>query len=421
MSAPLQPEQQRRGRRLAIASHAVGQIHNTGMAGDLVALALIALGAGEALVGGQRALLFAVMLLQLPTLRYVGRVSKRNLLLAGQLFALAASLPLLAFSEFASLGPTGLGLAMLCFTLAGAGFAVKTTVWFPLLHGYLEPEQTGRFFGILRTSWHFTLIPFLLGAQAWLDARPGDFGPIFGFAVLCGIVRVILIARLPERSEQTGAPLDLRAAFRFVWRREGWLAYFSGVTVSSACRSVFLVFGIVMMRRDLGFSEGDVLLASASVFAGGLASLYASGHLVDRFGPVPVFHFAAWGQALAVLTFVFAALSGEMALATAVGVFFCVSLLASAFDVADTRVLFALTPPERPAQLLVPTTVIKAMVSAALPLAAGFGLESAIERGFDATVAYSSLFLALSVGIALGYLPLIRFRRGGSRGDVDSN
>lgn len=410
LSAPLLPEQRRRGRRLAIASHAIGQIHSVGVNGDLTALALLALGAGEALVGGQRFLLYAVVLLQLPTLRWVGHTSKRRILLVGQIAALIASLPLLGFSALGGLGEVGLWLAVACFTLAAAGFTVNATVWFPMLHGYLLPSETGRFFGILRSSWHLTLIPFFLGARAWLEARPGDFGPLFAFAVLCGIARLFLIARLPERSERTGQPLELRHAFVDLWERENWRSYFAGVTISSASRSVFLTFAVVMMRRDLGFSEGQILYATAAAFTGGLVSLYISGTLVDRLGPVPLFRWTALGQALAVGSFVALAAAGAMTVASAVGVFFVVALLASGFDLADTRVLFALAPGDAPARLLVPTTILRAVLSGVLPLAAGFGLEGAIEAGIDRISAYCGLFVGLGVAIAVGYLPLVRFR-----------
>jgi Na+/melibiose symporter-like transporter len=418
LAPPLSPELRQKGRRLAIASHAVGQIHNLGVNGDLTTLALLALGAGEALVGSQRFLLFAVVLLQLPTLQQVGRHSKRSILVGGQALAMLATLPLLAFGELAGAGAVGLWVVFGCFTLAAAGFSINQTVWFPMLHGFVAPAQTGRFFGVLRTGWHLTLIPFFLGARAWLEARPGDFAPVFGFAFLCGLGRLLLIARLPERSEKTGSSLDLAAAFRFVRSREGWAPYVAGVTLSSSCRAVFLTFAVVMMRRDLGFSEGQVLYCTAAVFAGGLVSLYLWGRWVDRFGPLPLFRWTALLQAATMVGFALLAGIGGLSVPLAVGAFFAMSLLASGFDVADTRVLFALTPAETPARLLVPTTVVKAMVSGGLPLVAGFALEAAIGQGLDRIAVYCGLFLLLCVGVAAGVGPLRRFRvlPGGSPG-----
>ncbi|MEN8159659.1 MAG: hypothetical protein ABFS41_06295 [Myxococcota bacterium] len=409
-SAPLPPSLRRRGRRLAIASHAVGQIHNGGVISDLTTLALVALGAGEALVGAQRFLLFAVVLLQLPALRRVGRTSKRRILVSGQLVALAATLPLLAFDPLSRLGGLGLAAAFTCFTFAAAGFAINATVWFPMLHGYVEPAQTGRFFGVLRTGWHLTLIPFFLGARAWLEAHPGDFAPVFAVAFLCGLGRLVLIAQLPERSERTGRPLDLRAAFAFVRTRPRWASYVAGVTLSSSARAVFMTFAVVLMRRDLGFGEGDVLYCTAATFAGGLVSLYVWGRLVDAAGPLPIFRGTALGQAVAVALFAALAWSGLASVPAAVATFFAIALLAAGFDVADTRVLFALTPEDTPARLLVPTTVVKACLGGGLPLAAGVAIEAAIGQGLPRGDVYAALFALLCVGIVAGVGPLRRFR-----------
>jgi hypothetical protein len=377
---------------------------------DLTTLALVALGAGEALVGAQRFLLFAVVLLQLPALRRVGRTSKRRILVSGQLIAMAATLPLLAFDALARQGDPGLAVAFACFTLAAAGFAINATVWFPMLHGYLEPAQTGRFFGVLRTGWHLTLIPFFLGARAWLEAHPGDFAPVFAVAFLCGCGRLVLIARLPERSERTGRPLDLRGAFAFSRTRPGWASYLGGVTLSYSARTVFMTFAVVMMRRDLGFGEGDVLACTAAIYAGGLVSLYVWGRLVDATGPLPIFRGTAIGQAFAVAVFTGLAWSGLASVPAAVATFFVISLLAAGFDVADTRVLFALTPADTPARLLVPTTVVKACLSGVLPLATGIAIESAIGQGLARGDVYAVLFAVLCIALVAGLRPLRRFR-----------
>lgn len=410
MNAPLSPRQRRRGRRLAIASHASGMVHSIALSGQLPTLALVALGAGESLVGAHRFLLLVVVLVQLPTLRLVGRLSKRRILVSGQIAAVLFTLPLLAFQRLAAADGAGLAVAFASFAACGVAFAATNTVWFPLLHGYVTPAQTGRFFGVLRTGWHLTLIPFFLGALAWLERHPGDFGPVFAVALACGVGRVVLISRLPERSERTGEPLRLREAIRFAATRDGWRAYLAGTTVASASRSVFLTFVVVLMRRVFGFSEGDVLATTAAIYAGGLVSLYVWGWAVDRVGPLPLFRWTAFGQAAVVLAFAAAASTPFASVPFAIAGLFTISLLAAGFDVADTRVLFAMTPPDTPARLLVPTTVAKSLLSGMLPLLAGLGLESALSGGAAPHVAYPALFALLAAGLVIALVPLRRFR-----------
>ena len=378
------------------------------MTGDLTALALLALGAGEAIVGGQRFLLYAVILVQLLVLRQVGHVPKRTLLVAGQAIALVASVPLLAFASFGELGPAGVWVTVACFTLAGAGFAVNSTVWFPLLHGYVSPERTGQFFGILRTGWHLTLIPFFLGSRAWLEARPGDFGPLFAVAIACGVVRLFLIARLPERSERTGEPVRLGEAFRSMRARPGWRAYFLGTTSAAAARTVFLTFSVVLMRRELGFSEGEVLYTTVAIFAGGLTSLYLSGRWVDRLGPGPIFRWTTLSQVLVIGSFTFLMASGRLDVALAVGLFFAFALLVAAFDLADTRVLFSLARSDSPARLIVPTTLLRAGATGVFPLAVGFGIEGLLAAGSGRAAAYGFTFALVIVALGAAYGPLRR-------------
>ena len=68
----------------------------------LPTLALVSLGAGETALGLQSAM-GATDLLRLPTLRAVGRFSKRSILIFGQLAALLGALPILFFPFLADL------------------------------------------------------------------------------------------------------------------------------------------------------------------------------------------------------------------------------------------------------------------------------------------------------------------------------
>src|SRR5262245_16121466 len=179
---PLDARERRRGRVLAVASHPTGYTFRMIFSQNLPTLALISLGASELQVGLQGAFAFAFVALQLPTLRLVAHVSKRAILMSAHVFTLLVALPLVFFDRIAEL-PTALGIAiaLASFGLLGVGACVGETVWFPLLRGYVEPRQIGRFFGILRTGWHVTLLCFYAGSQWWLTRHPGVFAPLFAF------------------------------------------------------------------------------------------------------------------------------------------------------------------------------------------------------------------------------------------------
>ena len=94
-------------------------------------LALVALGAGEGLVGLQRAFSYLAIGIQLPTLRLVGRVAKRHILVAGQLVALLGTAPLLWFADLQ--GSVGVSVALAssyapCST-SRSPFASRSRTW----------------------------------------------------------------------------------------------------------------------------------------------------------------------------------------------------------------------------------------------------------------------------------------------------
>jgi hypothetical protein len=195
---PLNAEQRERGRLLAIASHPFGMTFRTVFTTPLPTLALLALDASESMVGLQSAIVSISLLLQFPVLRLVSRVSKRNILVYAHGFAVLGAVPLIAFRHYATLDSgVGAAIALVCFAAAAAGIGASETVWFPLLRSYVEPGRIGRFFGMIRSGWHLTLIGYFLGSQAWLARHPGDFAPLFAVGVFCGLVRIAMILRLP--------------------------------------------------------------------------------------------------------------------------------------------------------------------------------------------------------------------------------
>lgn len=407
---PLAPAERARGRRLAIASHPFGMTHRIVMSEHLPTLALVALGASEGLVGLQRTCVHLAVLLQLPALAMLASVRKRQVLLAGQLLALAGGLPLLAFGALASHGGDAAPrIALASFAVAAAGFSVSETVWFAMLHGFQEPARIGRFFAWLRTGWHVALIAYFLGAQRWLATHPGSFGPLFAVGFAAGVVRAALIARLPERHEGGDAAPRVREALALVVREPMLRRYLAGIALGGAMRGVVFTFALVLLRRVIGFEEGQVLYTTAALYAGGLATLWLWGRVVDAVGAWPVFRWTSLGQALLVLGLLALHEPSGGGLALAVALFFGIYALGAGFDVADTHTLFGLAPDAAPARTLVAARVVELLIRAAIPLVAGIGLEAALALDFAPLAVYRTLFVACAAASALASFPLRAF------------
>jgi predicted MFS family arabinose efflux permease len=376
-------------------------------------LALVGLGANEALVGLQSAFDPFCHVIQLPTLRAVGRRSKRGLLVLGQAVSVVAGLPLLAYGSLrATGGDAALAIALSSLFATAAGVAIADTVWFPLLRSYVERDQVGRFFGMLRSGWHLTLIAYFLAARAWVERHPGDLAPLFAAGTLAGALRIALIVRLPERSERTGRPISVREALAMLRTHARLRRYLLGVAGAAAVWTAAAPFVIVLMRRVIGLSEAEVLIATVAAYAGGLVALVPFGHVVDRVGPARVFRSTALGLAACFLALLLVEGPGPFAVAGLAAFFFVAAVLRAGFGVADTHVLFELAPEEAPASLIVVATVVTNLARGVAPLAVGLALDAALAAGADPLAAYRGLFVAAALAVGLCFLPLREFRGG---------
>lgn len=414
--APLSDAQRSRGRRLAIISHPAGMTFRMVFTQHLPTLALVTLGASELEVGIQGSFAFGFIALQLPTLRAVGRLPKRTILVSAHAFAVLAAVPLLFFRDLADLGgQTAVSIALLSFGLVAVGHSVCETVWFPMLRSYVEPQRVGRFFGTLRTGWHLALIGYFSLSQWWLAGHPGDFAPLFALAWALGVARIGFIVRMPERSERTGEPVRIREALALL-RDSRLRSYLFTVSWSHAARYAVLPFVVVMLRRVIGFDDGEVLYTTVALFAGGLVSLLPWGGIADRVGAIPVLKATTIGQGLLVITLV-AVGPGLPALVPLLALwFFAYSVLASGFGVADTHILFELTPPEAPARTIVLANVVSGVAAGLAPLLAGIGLQVLlpVDDSRAALEVYHAFFVVAGIAQALAFLPLRRLVRARS-------
>jgi hypothetical protein len=409
---PLSQVDQARGRRLAILSHPAGMTFWMVFTEHLPTLLLVSLGASEFLIGLQGAFLPGMQILQLPTLRRIAHYNKRSILIFGQVMSQIAGLPLLFLGPLIAWGrePT-LVVVLASLALVAAAIQVGNTVWFPMLRSYVEPDRIGQFFGTIRSIWHLALIVYFLAARHWLDTNPGEFTPLFAVAWALGVVRVGLIARLPERSERTSEGIRVREAFALVRGDARLRRYLLGSTTTASVRTSAFPFAIVMMRREIGFSEAEILLTTLCIFGGGLISLYSWGRVADRIGPAPVFRICALSMAglLLLPTLVDSAESSELLLML---IFFGgFSIFTSGFGVADTQVLFRMSPPDAPARTLVVCGVTSSVARGLVAIAVGVLLEFFLAGNDDPLQVYRIFFAMLAGVQALAFLPLMGFAR----------
>lgn len=405
----LSDEERARGRRLAIMSHPAGNAFAMALSEQLPTLALLALGASESLIGLQSTIKTGSNLLQLPTLRRVARIPKRRILTRGHLLAVVGMLPLLGFSTLHDAAKTGAAwpawIALASLAIASAGISISNTVWFPMLRAYVDPGRIGRFFGLLRSGWHGALILFYCGAALWLSHAPGHFGPLFGAVFCLGVIRLLLITRMPEQSELSGQAIRVREAFALIRHNPLLRRLVTATATGQALRAAVLPFAMVMLRREIGFSDAQLLATTIASFTGGLVSLYFWGRMIDVRGAAIVFRVSSIGMALLTVSLIVIAHAGPNTFAAAIAFFFCYSILSVGFGVADTHVLFRLTPVESPARTLVAASVSVGLAAAIVPFVVGIALEWGLEATPDRLLVYH-VFFAMAASIqALNWWP----------------
>ncbi len=412
LAPPLDEATRARGRRLAITSHPAGMTFWVANTEHLPTLLLVALGASEFQIGLQGAFLPGLQLLQLPTMRLIARIRKRTILMLGQIGALLGGLPLLFLDTLTATQEeaTVRVVVLAAFAAIAAGLNFGNTVWFPMLRNYVEADRIGHFFAWIRTGWHVALIVYFVSAQQWLRTHPGDFAPLFIAAWWIGLLRMALIARMPERSELTEGQIRMREAVGLLRENPRLRRYLAGVTLNAAIRTSTLPFVIVMMRREIGIDDQKILITTLCLYGGALLALVPMGRLTDRIGPAPVFRMTAVGMAvlLASLSFVDGNSSADYAILLCFFAGF--SALNAGFGLADTRVLFELAPAEAPARTLVICNVVTNGLRALAPLVTGAALQALLAEG-DGLQIYHGLFLTMAGLQLLTFVPLRGFAR----------
>jgi hypothetical protein len=395
---PLEPQLQRRGRRLAVLSHPFSMTFRLAIVGGLATQALVTLGASAAAVGAQAGLVSFAALIQLPALRLLETTRKRSLLIATQVLALVAALPLVFFAYLSSLEGLAVPAALVCLAGATLALTAGSAAWWPLLHGYVARSATGRFFAVLRSLWHVALIAFFLGSAWWLDHHPGDFGPLFGVAWVCGAIRVGLVVFFPERVERN--VLSLREVAHKARKVAPFRSYLAGVTLNQIVFRALPPFTILLLRREAGLSEGETLWLTVATFTGGLLALFPAGRVADKVGVRPVLLATCLLRALLVLGLAGAALSfsGRPLLYAACGLFLTWAFLTSAFGVAEVKLLFSLAGESSPSGVIVISVVIRSVIAGLVALCVGFALDALITAGIAAIPVYVGFFV-LAAGV----------------------
>ena len=397
-----------RQRRRSMNCARVGAIHAliTGTCLSLGVMSLLALklGANELYLGLLSFAILGTWIFRVFTMSAVEKYGKKNVMLFWKSISTLCIIPLFFLPLVASKFSSAFCLVMLFIVIfvRGATYALGNTGWFPLLQDIVPRRITGRFFANLRTLWQTSSLITMLLIALLLGTRPDwwKFEIIFAAAFIAFAIRVLTILPMTE------SPLN---SDNFP-KTSMWARFREVFSDPQLCRLVFYIstymFAAIMAEpfkikflRDLGYSYGFILVASAMGNLSAIISLRFWGKLADRFGNHSIFTISHLAVPLFTVPWIFVA-KGNASAVLAMALFFMVSVFNSGNGIAQTRYLLHAVSTEKQNQINVINVIISIAIGIA-PVIAGVLLK--LTEDFSVTIAgktfnnYHGLFILSSI------------------------
>ena len=252
---------------------------------SVLTLVSLKLGAGEFFLGILSFAIFGTWTLRIFTMSAVEKYGKRKVIIFWKTVSVAFIVPFILLPFLVSHFSAKACLALV-FTAAfvrGATYAFGNTGWLLLLQDIVPKQVTGRFFGNLRTFWQISSLITLL-AIAWFlgaDTQWWKFEVVFIVALLAYGIRVLTVIPMTENPLPETAPekMSIFTRFREVLR-EKHLRRFALYIVTYMIAAVIAEPFKIKFLKDLGYSEGFIIAATAMVSLGAIVSLRFWGKLV---------------------------------------------------------------------------------------------------------------------------------------------
>ena len=252
--------------------------------------------------------------------------------------------------------------------------------WFPVLQDNIPARITGKFFGTFRMYWQSGALICLL-LTAWFlgkDPEWWKFFVVFVVGEACFITKIFFLRQLKEKpipNPTINAPSIRQSIAQALYSRK--IRYFLGyIFLYNVAAFMCLPFQIKYLK-ELGYSEGFIVLATSMVNLGAILSLRYWGRLADRFGNRALFNFSHIGMIVAIACWL---LIGQNLFSTIfVFVLYVLwSVFQSANGIAQTRYMFHAVPETNQSMMVVIHTTM--FISIALStLISGFCLWFLLE------------------------------------------
>jgi len=382
----LTAQQQRRSMNFALLTTSATIVGAGCIAGNVLNLLCLKLGAGELFLGALSFATAAPMVCRVLTMSAVEKIGKRRVLLLWHSVAIVFVIPFLFLPVLVEHWPAraSLALILIATSLRNISNSLGTTGWFPLLQDIVPSEITGRFFARMRSTWQSANLITIIFA-AWLLGDEPDwwkFELLFVIALIAYLIRsaaFIPMVEKPPMPDQVrhGSILSRFTEIFSKKQLRPLIVYISFYMFAAAVSEPFKI----KLLNDLGYSSGFILAATAMVSVGAIISLRFWGRLADRFGNRAIFSISHIGMIISTALWIMMEKS-TFGSVLVFALFLFWSIFNSGNGIAQTRYILHAVPSNKQNDINI-IMIISNLTMAVAPLFGGLFLVLTKNYSFD--------------------------------------
>jgi predicted MFS family arabinose efflux permease len=418
------PEQQRQGRRWWMAFSFMNSFAFQFLAGNVVLLFIIGLGASKTLVGFVSSffhLSYFIMPVGRMLSRKVGIVRGFTLAWFARYFVILPVVfaPLVVISNPGSGPATAIIMVVIGYLLfqmvRGAGLVSFSPTLTEVSHG----EDRGRF---LSQSRILTDLAILLGSLS-VAFFLGNEAPYiryfisFALGVGMGFIAVFTISRIPEIARPEGhVDHGLIESVRDILKEEAFRRYFITLIFVGFNLGILRPFILVYVKDVFGFPDNQVLYLTVAGSLGAIAMGFISRKYLDRLGAKPMLIMWIFLMLFSSLVVVFIGeIGGWLVVAYSAFFFFVMNMgIAGAFNTEQTY-FFGMIKPEQQLSYGIIYFLITGISGALGSNSAGIFLDVLQgPMGMDPRSSQRVLFGVISLMLVFSLVAAFRMKRLGA-------
>lgn len=416
-------KQRRRSMNLAFIGAIFTLVGISCVGGGVITLVALKLGAGEIYLGVLSFIQVAAWSFRAFTLSAVERHGKRKVMILWKTASIVFIIPLmfLPFLVTRWTPAACLGLILAATFLRSAMYALGNSGWFPLLQDIVPPRVTGRFFANLRISWQTSRLITLL-AIAWFigkDSAWWKFEVVFIIGLIAFLLRSLSFIGMTENHNSSTMmhKLTIPQRFKEVLKQKQLARLILYISIYYIAAMMTEPFKIKFLK-DLGYSDGFILTATAIISLGAIVSLRFWGKLADKFGNGPIFTISHIAMPLVTIPWLWVGKdSGVLVFA----LFFLWSVFFGGNGIAQTRYILHTVNPARQYQMNI-INIIASLALGIAPLIAGLFLKLTEDFGFGTPIVagghFNNYHLLFTISAALFICPHILRKGLGQKKDT---